>query len=177
MKPFRIESLKGQGRRRMSDWPATARGGTAEPAHPDDVAQARIRAELAAIGAETCTAALRILTATEKLADLLREHGIDRAADPLMAALFEACSFQDLTGQRLGKIQALLDGGVPVGIKLDPPCPPTTQAPALPAGLQPCQSDVAQMAPDEIGRRLVNGPRVAQAEGHMDQSSIDALFD
>jgi chemotaxis protein CheZ len=127
---------------------------------------ARIAGELDAVTAGTTQATQKILTAAEE---------IDQLADNLSAALkgkveqdlaqdisdqviriFEACNFQDLIGQRVGKVLATLklieDGtaGPRNGTKT-PPAP----------GEEPC----------------LHGPRLETDRGHVAQSDIDAMFD
>jgi chemotaxis protein CheZ len=193
MKPFRIESAPVPLRRRPAGWPdgplrevslreVSPQSFSSEPTArdvPGEGERALIRSELLAIGAETCTAALRILSMTEQLTELLHAHGLGEQADPLVVELFEACSFQDLTGQRVGKILALMEGRPVPGTVPTPPCPDAGPAPGMlnaPAPPSPPQPPVASDAED-LGRSLINGPRVAGATGHMDQSDIDAMFD
>lgn len=173
MKPFRIESVSPP-RHRRAEWPG-------EPARVgreamSDAQAALARQELKAVGTETCAAAHRILSIAEELSHLLRAGGMANEAEPLMSALFEACEFHDLTAQRVGKVLALLEGRQSDTLAFNPPCPPAETFPAmsLPAMSGPVMSRGVE---DDTGRRLVNGPRLADAEGHMDQSQIDALFD
>jgi chemotaxis protein CheZ len=184
MKPFRIENALAPVRRRPSGWPemslrdmpvgnlpvgnlSEVRSARGAPGEGDN---ALILSELSAIGAETCTAALRILTMVERLTELLEARGLDKEATPILASILEACSFQDLTGQRVGKIIALLDARAIPGTPPKPPCPDAPASPPVPR--LPAASDE-----NDLGRRLINGPRVAGAEGHMNQSDIDVLFD
>jgi chemotaxis regulatin CheY-phosphate phosphatase CheZ len=143
---------------------------TAAPAAAAELRAAllsRIAHELEAVTAGTAQATQRILTAAEE---------IDQLADNLSAALrgkieqdlahdisdqviriFEACNFQDLIGQRIGKVMATLKlvedniAGVLNGTKKAPP-PRVDGAPSL------------------------HGPRLDSDHGHVTQSDIDAMF-
>jgi chemotaxis protein CheZ len=124
------------------------------------------------------------LDATEQI--LSAAELIDRTANALSAAtpgesdralcqdiqgqvvrIFEACNFQDLTGQRIAKVVAILKfieqrviqmteiwGGVESLREM---------APVAPAG-------------GEAGNDLVNGPKLDGDAGHASQDDIDALF-
>ena len=109
-------------------------------------------------------------------------EGIDESAKALAAALkndherglaldiqdhvvhvFEACNFQDLAGQRIGKVIAML-GGV------------EQQLAAMLAQYGAAARPPAQSAkPDDGG--LINGPKMDGDTGHASQHDIDAMFD
>ena len=137
---------------------------------------ARVTHELDAIVGGTEHATQQILTVAEL---------IDQAANTLSAAvrneqdrtlaadiqehvirIFEACNFQDVTGQRICKVVATLKfiethvmrmieiwGGLEAFREVTPH---------------------ALAAPDR--RALLNGPRLPSEVGHVDQDEIDALF-
>lgn len=68
--------------------------------------------ELDAMALVAEEAAERILTAVEKI-DELREgmpEAVSEAVGEAIIEIFEACGFQDLTGQRVGRIHKTLDG-------------------------------------------------------------------
>ena len=68
--------------------------------------------ELDAMASVAEEAAERILTAVEKI-DELRQGMSETVSDAVGDAIieiFEACGFQDLTGQRVGRIHKTLDG-------------------------------------------------------------------
>tara|TARA_E500000305_G_C4009333_1_gene231813 strand:- start:417 stop:887 length:471 start_codon:yes stop_codon:yes gene_type:complete len=68
--------------------------------------------ELDAMALVAEEAAERILTAVEKI-DELREgmtEAVSAAVGEAIVEIFEACGFQDLTGQRVGRIHKTLDG-------------------------------------------------------------------
>jgi chemotaxis regulatin CheY-phosphate phosphatase CheZ len=127
----------------------------------------RIAHELEAVTAGTAQATQRILTAAEE---------VDQLADNLSAALrgkieqdlahdiadqviriFEACNFQDLIGQRIGKVMATLKlvedniASVLNGTKTAPPL-------------------------RRDGVPSLHGPRLESDHGHVTQSDIDAMF-
>ncbi len=83
-----------------------------------------------------------------------------------MVQIFEACNFQDLTGQRVGKVVetlAFLEEHV--------------------GRLMEIWRGVEQFKPvafDEIpegDKKLLNGPKLAGDAGHSSQNDIDTLFD
>ncbi|MEO9902842.1 protein phosphatase CheZ [Nisaea sp.] len=68
--------------------------------------------ELDAMASVAEEAAERILTAVEKI-DELRDgmsESVSEAVGDAIIEIFEACGFQDLTGQRVGRIHKTLDG-------------------------------------------------------------------
>ncbi|HWE78059.1 MAG TPA: protein phosphatase CheZ [Pseudolabrys sp.] len=113
-------------------------------------------AQIVLSGAESIDDGARALAATETT-----DHG-RRLARDLQARvqhIYEACNFQDLAGQRIGKVIGLLadldeqltrvvsDGDVVIG--------PATA-----------------VKRDE----LINGPRLDGASGHVSQTDVDLLF-
>jgi chemotaxis protein CheZ len=74
-----------------------------------------------------------------------------------IAQIYEACNFQDLAGQRIGKVIALL------------------------GHLEEQLAHVAEgrahdAVATESGDGLINGPRLDGASGHVDQRDVDRLF-
>lgn len=137
----------------------------------------RVTGELDAIVQGTLDATETILTAAEgidKHAGML-EASCRRQQEQQMAAdirdqavrIFEACNFQDLTGQRITKVVNTLkfiEGRIlrmtEIWGGLDAFQAVEADAPAAPEG------DAA----------LLNGPRLEQDNGHASQDDIDALF-
>jgi len=76
--------------------------------------------------------------------------------------LYEACNFQDLTGQRIGKVIATLDH---VKKRLS-----TLAEHSKRPGRAP-QLDAAAPA-----RELLHGPKLDGDSGHASQHDVDALF-
>jgi chemotaxis protein CheZ len=139
---------------------------------------AKVNGELGAVVGGTEQATQQILEAAESIdqaaSAMSKVDSIDqqkRLADDIqerVISIFEACNFQDLTGQRISKvmntmkfieqhINAMMEiwGGVDA-IKSHVPAPVDTR------------SD------DE---KLLNGPKLAGDVGHASQDDIDALFD
>jgi chemotaxis protein CheZ len=135
---------------------------------------ARARRELAAIVAGTERATESILQAAEE---------IDHAAGTLSAALkgghdkglahdiqdrvvqiFEACNFQDLTGQRISHVLATLSFLEQHAARLLEIWQSIEGMP--PVSAERCAGD----------RRFLNGPKLANDRGHSDQTDIDVMF-
>ncbi len=139
---------------------------------------AKVNGELGAVVGGTEQATQQILEAAESIdqaaSALAKVDSVDqqkRLADDIqerVVSIFEACNFQDLTGQRISKvmttmkfieqhINAMMDiwGGVDA-IKAHVPPPVDTR--------------------DEDAK-LLNGPKLAGDVGHASQDDIDALFD
>lgn len=105
--------------------------------------------ELEAVVQATESAANRIMEAAEAISDWLREGRSDPEAMEAMAArvnaIFEACTFQDVTGQRirraiehLQQVESMLGDMVPEGAAEPAPPPP------------PVNPDLAQDAVDQL---------------------------
>ena len=137
----------------------------------------RVAGELDAVVDATEQATTTILAAVEDIeteANMLRAAGIaSGTSDPVGAILdrvvsmYEACNFQDLTGQRITKIVGVLKF---VEERLD-------RMIAVWGGLDAFRDLVEQEAAADDARALLNGPKLAEDEGHVAQSDIDALFD
>jgi len=123
----------------------------------------RAAAELGAAVESMEKAAQVVLSAAESIDDGVRIIAGGDGAPEIqhrIAQLYEACNFQDLAGQRIGKVMALLahleeqlahvvgDGG-----------------------------DAAVTTLEKSDGGLINGPRLDGAEGHVDQHGVDLLFD
>ncbi|MCB1971841.1 MAG: protein phosphatase CheZ [Geminicoccaceae bacterium] len=120
--------------------------------------------ELAAIVAATEVATEHILAAAEKLDGIAENLDSEQAAEigSTVTNIYEACNFQDITGQRISKVMALLrdvDSRLLAMIKHYG----QDRFAALPA-------------PSNITREasLLNGP--ALHRNGLQQDSIDALF-
>lgn len=128
--------------------------------------------ELDAVVESTEVATQSILTAAEKIQEtawVLREHGTDALScdelDAKATDIYLACSFQDLTGQRIAKVvQTLryLDGRI--NAMLDT------------LGITPAPMDATSSPPveHEDGRHLLNGP-ARPGEG-LSQTNIDTML-
>jgi chemotaxis protein CheZ len=124
--------------------------------------------ELEAVVQATEEAANRIMEAAEAIGDWLRDGKSDAtsvaAMNDKVAAIFEACSFQDVTGQRIRRaIQHL------------------QQVETMLTGLVP-----ADMGPPEAAKVVVNAPFISRGVGNtaasvadpdLAQDAVDSLFD
>jgi chemotaxis protein CheZ len=127
----------------------------------------RIAQELEAVIGATARATHKIITAAEEidqLADNLSatlkskmERDLVHDISDQVIGVFEACNFQDLTGQRIGKVQAML--------KLLEDSAGAGNPPKTPA------------ASGDSAAPSLHGPRLDSDHGHAAQSDIDAMFD
>ncbi len=142
---------------------------------PGSEKTARARCELAAIVGGTERATQSILQAAEE---------IDQAANTLSAAMknghdqglahdirdrvvqiFEACNFQDLTGQRVAHVLATLQFVEEHVARLT----------AIWHGIERF-TPVVFDEPEDSDRRFLNGPKLDHDPGHSSQDDIDGLF-
>ena len=137
----------------------------------------RVTHELDAVVSGTEHATQRILSAAEEIdqgagmlaAAVKNEHeqGLAHDIQDRVIQIFEACNFQDLTGQRISKVVATLKfieqhiarmmdiwGGIDAFKDADPEA-------------------IAERQGD---KKLMNGPKLAEDVGHASQDDIDALF-
>ena len=138
----------------------------------------RAAGELDAVVEATEQATTTILATVEEIeanANMLRAAGVDTRNDCVGAILdrvvllYEACNFQDLTGQRINKIVGVLKF---VEERLD-------KMIGVWGGLDAFK-DLIEGEGDTLSRKndkaLLNGPRLDGDEGHVAQNHIDALF-
>jgi hypothetical protein len=129
----------------------------------------RIAQELAAVTTGTDQATKKILAAAEEIDQLANnlsaalkgkiEQGLAQDISDYVIRIFEACNFQDLIGQRVGKVMTVLK------ISED------HVARAL---------DKIKNAPERSGgdaTAYLHGPRLDIDHGHASQNEIDVLFD
>jgi chemotaxis protein CheZ len=138
----------------------------------------RVAGELDAVVEATEQATTTILAAVEDIesqATLLRAAGVDTGNNDCVGAildrtvaLYEACNFQDLTGQRINKIVNVLKF---VEERLD-------KMIGVWGGLDAFKDMIEQDAgaPEDDERGLLNGPKLEEDPGHVCQNDIDALF-
>ena len=124
--------------------------------------------ELEAVVQATEEAANRIMEAAEAIGEWIREGKHDSASmdvvNEKVNAIFEACSFQDVTGQRIRRaIQHLQQ----VETML------TDMAP--PGGVQPVSQPVVVSAPYNNAGAIK--PEHAEADPDLGQDAVDSLFD
>ena len=132
--------------------------------------------ELAAIVHHTAQATHEILDACEQL-ESLAPKADGEIADGMTTAttrIYEACAFQDITGQRIAKVvNALQTIEARIGkakANLATQGVTTLTAPTLPSS-----AAAALAAPPPRPDGLLNGPQLPGAA--ISQSAIDALFD
>ena len=133
-------------------------------------------AELSAMRQTTEEAADRIMTAVETI-DALRDRMPDDVSEAIGEAvieIFEACGFQDLTGQRIGRVHKTLDdvrADVVEGRK------ETVDRSSVTATTRDKSSKMKEKeVSQEISEEdLLNGPQLPGDAKNQDE--IDALFD
>jgi chemotaxis protein CheZ len=137
----------------------------------------KMKAELDAIVQGTLDATDQILTAAEHIdrdAHLL-EASCKKLQDRQCAAdikeqvvkVFEACNFQDLTGQRITKVVGTLKFIEDRIVRMM----------EIWGGIETFQQIKVEERAERIGDdALINGPKLASDEGHASQDDIDALF-
>lgn len=136
----------------------------------------RVTDELGAVVLGTESATNAILAASERIDELTgslasRLSGHDKAIANEIAeqviSIFEACNFQDITGQRISKVVAAMRF-VEERVK---------QMIQIWGGLESFQEVKMLEICDRSGEKsLLNGPALAHDEGRTSQDDIDALF-
>jgi chemotaxis protein CheZ len=137
----------------------------------------KVTGELGAVVGGTEQATQRILEASE---------AIDQAASALMkvnspdqqkllseeiqervVAIFEACNFQDLTGQRINKVMSAMKFiESHIMIMMD-----------IWGGVDEIRAHAPAIVDDRVGdAKLLNGPKLDGDAGHASQNDIDAMF-
>ena len=135
---------------------------------------ARVAQELDAVFGDTSNATERILKAAENIDEsanaltaLLRnghEKGLAQDIQDGVTAIFEACNFHDLTGQRISKVSATLKM---VEEHL-------ARMMEIWSVIDRFNVDAARSAAQNLG--LLNGPKLEGDNGHSTQDDIDKLF-
>ncbi|HEY4204787.1 MAG TPA: protein phosphatase CheZ [Xanthobacteraceae bacterium] len=138
---------------------------------------AKVTGELGAVVGGTEEATQQILEAAEAIDQsasamakvtspdqqrLLREEIQER-----VVAIFEACNFQDLTGQRINKVMNTMKFiEHHINVMMD-----------IWGGVDAIKAHVPAVVDDRVGdARLLNGPKVDGEVGHASQDDIDAMF-
>ena len=144
----------------------------------DGQEMAKVNGELGAVVGGTEQATQQILEATE---------AIDQAATALsknispdqqkllseeiqerVVSIFEACNFQDLTGQRISKVMTtmkFIENHISIMMEIW-------------GGFDAIKSHAPVIAEvRDVDERLLNGPKLAGDVGHASQDDIDALFE
>ncbi len=122
----------------------------------------RIEHELAAVTTGTAQATQKILAAAEEIDQLANnlsaalkgkiEQDLAQDITDTVIRIFEACNFQDLIGQRVGKVMTT--------IKL----------------IESDEITVAPAPPRNDSAQFLHGPRLDSDDGHVTQDEIDAMF-
>jgi chemotaxis protein CheZ len=139
---------------------------------------ARVGRELDAVIAGTEQATQSILKSAEDidqiantLASLLKDayaQGLAQDMRDHVVKIFEACNFQDFTGQRIGKVVSTLkfiEDHINRMQEIWKAIEPGPSAAPLPS------------RNDDPERRFLNGPKLSDDPGHSTQADIDVIFD
>ncbi|MCP1559549.1 chemotaxis protein CheZ [Methylorubrum extorquens] len=140
----------------------------------------RVAGELDAVVESTEQATSTILGSIERIetnANMMRglrltkaaQENVDGILDNVISA-YEACNFQDLTGQRISKIVNVLKF---VEEHLDR----VIEAWSGLEGFRDLLAVETAAVDENDESSLLNGPKLQDDPGHVDQSDIDALFD
>jgi chemotaxis protein CheZ len=91
------------------------------------------------------------------------EHGLAQEIQEHVTRLYEACNFQDLAGQRIGKVIDML----------------AMVERELQRVIAGCDVEIPSLDVDRRAEaiNLLNGPRLDGESGHATQHQIDAIFD
>ncbi|MEQ8332940.1 protein phosphatase CheZ [Nisaea sp.] len=133
--------------------------------------------ELDAVALVAEEAAERILTAVEKIDELRAgmPENVSEAVGEAIIEIFEACGFQDLTGQRVGRIHQTLNG---VADRVEAVMTHTGHAPSSEAkrNRDKHPENVEKSASEPFSEEgLLNGPQLPSDA--KTQEEIDALMD
>ena len=119
------------------------------------------------------TATQKILASAEVIDDCARAlaaalnndyyHGLAQDLQDHVVRIYEACNFQDLAGQRIGKVIAML---VMIEERLM----------AMILRYSGTSEQAAEATKPSSASDLINGPRLDGAGGHASQHDIDAMF-
>ncbi|AWM05375.2 MULTISPECIES: protein phosphatase CheZ [Bradyrhizobium] len=139
---------------------------------------AKVNGELGAVVGGTEQATQQILEAAESIdqaaSAMSKVDSVDqqkRLADDIqerVISIFEACNFQDLTGQRISKVMATMKFiEQHINSMMD-----------IWGGVDAIKAHVVPQADNRSeDDKLLNGPKLAGDVGHASQDDIDALFD
>jgi chemotaxis protein CheZ len=136
----------------------------------NDRRMARAAGELAAAVEGMETATQKILASTEVVDDCARilasaltddyHHGLTQDVQDHVVRIYEACNFQDLSGQRIGKVIEML-------MMLEE---------RLVATIERYNTTGEPAQTLTTNNDLISGPRLDGASGHASQQDIDAMF-
>jgi chemotaxis protein CheZ len=136
-----------------------------------------VTGELGAIVGGTEQATQQILEAAEaidqassalaKVASPDQQAQLSEDIQERVVAIFEACNFQDLTGQRISKVMTTMKFiEHHINVMMD-----------IWGGVDAIKAHAPEIIDDRVGdARLLNGPKGADDVGHASQNDIDAMF-
>jgi chemotaxis protein CheZ len=140
-----------------------------------DRRMARAAGELAVAVESMETATQKVLASIEAVDDCARvlvsaltddyHHGLAQDIQDHVVRVYEACNFQDLAGQRIGKVIATL----------------VMVEEQLALVIENCNNVTSAARPDKTAASqpsgdLLNGPRLDGDGGHASQQDIDLMF-
>ena len=139
---------------------------------------AKVSGELGAVVGGTEEATQQILEAAESIDQAAtamtkvnspdQQKLLSEEIQERVVSIFEACNFQDLTGQRIKKVMTtmkFIESHITVMMDIW-------------GGIDAIKSHAPPIADAREGDdRLLNGPKLADDIGHASQDDIDALFD
>ncbi|MEH2511934.1 chemotaxis protein CheZ [Nitrobacteraceae bacterium AZCC 1564] len=139
---------------------------------------AKVTGELGAVVGGTEEATQQILEAAEaidhaasaltKMTSPDQQAQLSEDIQERVVAIFEACNFQDLTGQRISKVMTTMKFiEHHINVMMD-----------IWGGVDAIKAHAPPIIDTRVGdARLLNGPKGLDDEGHVSQDDIDALFD
>jgi chemotaxis protein CheZ len=143
----------------------------------DGEEMAKMTGELGAVVGGTEQATQQILEATEaidqaatalaKVTSPDQQRLLSEEIQERVVSIFEACNFQDLTGQRISKVMATMKFiEHHIVIMMD-----------IWGGVDAIRAHAPGPVDDRVGdARLLNGPKLSGDIGHASQDDIDAMF-
>ena len=138
---------------------------------------AKVTGELGAVVGGTEEATQQILEAAEAIDEaagaLAKTQSADQQArlsqdiQDRVITIFEACNFQDLTGQRINKVMTTMKFiEHHINAMMD-----------IWGGVDAIKAHAPAVIDERVGdARLLNGPKAVGEDGHVSQNDIDALF-
>lgn len=140
----------------------------------NDRRMARAAGELGAAVESMESATQKIFASAEAVDDCARalasalnddyHHGLAQDVQDHVVRIYEACNFQDLAGQRIGKVIAML-------MMVEERLVAMIQRHSGVGVVQQVQASKPAQS-----TKLINGPRLDGASGHASQLDIDAMF-
>jgi chemotaxis protein CheZ len=143
----------------------------------DGAEMAKMTGELGAVVGGTEQATQQILEATEaidqaatalaKVTSPDQQRLLSEEIQERVVSIFEACNFQDLTGQRIAKVMATMKFiEHHITVMMD-----------IWGGIDAIKAHAPGAVDDRVGdARLLNGPKLPGDTGHASQDDIDAMF-